>query len=342
MRLPWGDELAIDLGSANTHICVKGAGVVVREPSVIAFDVGGRRMVAAGLEAKRMLERDVEGVRVVRPIRGGVVADFDAAVAMLRHFLHQALGKRPFWSPLVITSHPDGATAVERRALVDTVRASGGGQVLGVQKALATALGGGLQVGGDTSQMVIDLGAGITNVGIIAMGLATTGISIRYGGCDLDEVIRRAIQRSQGIRISSASAEQVKLHVGTLLTPEEGDSMRVDGVTANGEPAINADINLADVPDLLMDGLDRIVAEVLWLLEELPPRQQSEIAANGAALTGGGALLGGVDAFLAEKLGIPVTVATDPPSCTTLGLESVLSDPHAVSLEGRRFKASSP
>ncbi len=340
MRLPWGDELAIDLGTANTHICLKGAGVVVREPSVIAFDAAGRRVVAVGLEAKRMLERDFEGVQVVRPIRGGVVADFDAAVAMLRHFLHQALGRRPFWGPLVITSHPDGATGVERRALIDTIRAAGAGQVVAVQRALGTSLGGGLKVGGDTSQMVIDLGAGLTNVGVVAMGLATTGISVRMGGDDLDVLIRRAIQRSQGIRVSPVSAEQVKLHVGTLLSPDEGDSMRIEGVAANGEPAISADVSLADVPDLLVHGLSRIIAETAWLLEELPPRQQSEIAASGAVLTGGGALLGGIDAFLAERLGIPVRIATDPLSCTILGLESVLNEPQAVSLEGRRFKAT--
>lgn len=340
MRLPWGDEPAIDLGTASTHICVKGAGVVVREPSVIAFDASGRRQVAVGLEAKRMLERNVEDVRVVRPIRGGMVADFDAAVAMLRHFLHQALGRRPLWSPLVVTSHPDGATPVERRALVDTIRAAGGGQVLGVQRALATALGAGIQIGGDTSRMIIDMGAGVTNVGIVAMGLATTGASLRYGGDDVDEVLRRAIQQTQGIRISPASAEQVKLHVGTLLPPEEDDSMRVEGVAADGGPPTSADISLTDIPDLLMRGLGRIADEISWLVEELPPRQQSEVAANGAVLTGGGALLGGVDAFLAEKLGIPVKVATDPLSCSILGLESVLSDPHAVSLEGRRFKAT--
>jgi rod shape-determining protein MreB len=340
MRLPWGDELAIDLGTANTHICVKDAGVVVREPSVIAFDAGGRRPVAVGLEAKRMLERDVEGVVVVRPIRSGVVANFDAAVAMLRSFIQQALGRRPLFNPLVIISHPNEATLVEQRALVDAVRAAGGGQLLSVQRALATALGGGLQISGDASQLVIDLGAGITNVSVVAMGLATTGISIRYGGDDLDEALRRAIKRTQGIRISPASAEQVKLHVGTLLPPDQSESMRVDGVGANGEPAVGADISLTDIPDLLARSLNRVVSEIAWLLEELPPRQQSEIAATGAVLTGGGALLGGIDSYFAEMLGIPVKVATDPPSCTILGLEAVLNDPHALSLGGRRFRTA--
>jgi rod shape-determining protein MreB len=338
MRLPWGDQIAIDLGTANTHICVKGVGVVVREPSVIAFDSSGRRPVAVGLEAKRMLERDVEGVQVVRPIRNGVVAHFDAAVAMLRTFIQQALGKRPLLNPLVITSHPNEATIVEQRALVDTIRASGGGQIISVQRALATALGSGLSIGGDQSQMVIDLGAGMTSASVVAMGLATTGISIRFGGDDLDEVIRRAVRRSQGIRISLSSAEQVKLHVGTLLPPDQSDSMRVDGVGANGEPAVGADISVTDVPELLTRGLTRVVGEIAWVLEELPPRQQTEVSATGAVLTGGGALLGGIDAFMAEWLGIPVRVATDPPSCTILGLEAVLNDPHAVSLDGRRFK----
>jgi rod shape-determining protein MreB and related proteins len=202
MRLPWSDELAIDLGTAHTHICVKGVGVVVREPSVIAFDAAGRRPVAVGLEAKRMLERDVEGVQVVRPIRGGMVADFDAAVTMLRHFLHQALGRRPLWSPIVVTSHPDGATPVERRALADAIRAGGGGQVMGVQRSLATALGAGVKIGGDTSQMVIDLGAGVTNVGVIAMDLATGGMTERQGATTL---MRPCAGRSARHRVSASA-----------------------------------------------------------------------------------------------------------------------------------------
>lgn len=286
-----------------------------------------------------MLERDVEGVQVVRPIRHGVVAHFDAAVAMLRAFIQQALGKRPLLNPLVITSHPNEATMVEQRALVDTIRAAGGGQIISVQRALATALGSGLSIGGDQSQMVIDLGAGMTSASVVAMGLATTGISVRFGGDDLDELIRRAVRRSQGIRISASSAEQVKLHVGTLLPPDQSDSMRVDGVGANGEPAVGADISVTDVPELLARGLTWVVGEIAWVLEELPPRQQTEVAASGAVLTGGGALLGGIDAFMSEWLGIPVRIATDPPSCTILGLEAVLNDPHAVSLDGRRFRA---
>lgn len=340
MRFPWTDQIAIDLGTANTHICVRGAGVVVREPTVIAFEAGDRRPVAVGLEAKRMLERDVEGVQVVRPVRGGVVADFDAAVVMLRHFLARALGRRPLFSPLVITSVPNEATSVEARVLSDTIRAAGGGQIVPVQRTLAAALGAGLRVDGDASQLVIDLGAGMTSIGVVAMGLATTGVSVRYGGDDMDEGIRRAIRRNQGIRISAAAAELAKLHVGSLLAPDDHDSLRVDGVAANGGGVASADIALAEVPEQLIRGLGRIVSEVLWIIEELPPRQQSEIAAAGAVLTGGGALLGGLDAFFAERLGIPVRVATDPPSCTILGLESVLNDPQAVSLDGRRFKAT--
>lgn len=339
MRFPWSEEIAIDLGSANTLVSVKGAGVVVREPTVIAFDASGRRPVAIGLEAKRMLERDVSGVRVCRPVRGGVVADFDAAVTLLRALVSQALGKRPLISPMVTTSHPNSSTTVEQRALVQVVRAAGGGEVLTVQRALATALGAGMPVDGDVSRMVIDMGAGVTNVGVIAMGMTTAGVSVRHGGDDLDEMIRRAVRRAQGIRISPASAEQVKLRVGTLLEHEEHESMRVDGVAADGEKDMSLDIPLTGVPELLMRGLARAMSEIMWLLEDLPPQAQTEIAANGAILTGGGALLGGVDAYLAERLGIPVAVATDPMSCTILGLESILNAPQAVSLDGRRFRA---
>ncbi len=342
MRLPWGEEIAIDLGSANTHICVKDAGVVVREASYIAFDAGGRHPVAVGLEARRMIERDVAGVQVIRPVRGGVVADFDAAVTMLRLFVHQALGRRPIISPMMITSHPDEASQVERRALIDALRSSGGGRVLSVQRALACAIGAGIPVGGDSSRMVIDLGAGVTDIGVIAMGMATTGVTIRYGGDDLNEIIRRAVKRSQGFSINCATAEQIKLHVGTLLEESNGSSMRVEASIDNGGTPLSTDIDLSEVPALLAHGLNRIIADIIWLLDELTPTQQNEIAANGAILTGGGALLEGIDAYFAQKLGIPVRVATDPLSSTILGLESVLNDPQAVSLQGRRFKATSP
>jgi rod shape-determining protein MreB and related proteins len=338
MRLPWGDELAIDVGTSNTHVCVRGAGVVVREPSVIAFEAGNRRAVAVGLEARRMIERGVEGVRVVRPVRGGVIADFDAAVLMLRHFLHRALGRRPIFAPLVVTSHPDDATPVERRALADAIHAAGGGQLVSVQRALANVLGTGMPVDSDSSQAIVDLGAGITNVGIVAMGLATCGTSIRSGGDDLDEMIRRAVRRAHGLRVSHVAAEQIKLHVGSLLPPENGQSMRVDGQPATDEGASSTDISLVDVPETLIRGLNRIVSEVVWFLEDLTPRQQAEVAANGLTLTGGGALLGGIDAYLAERLGVTVRIATDPMSCTILGLESILGSPHSVSMEGRRFR----
>jgi rod shape-determining protein MreB len=209
-----------------------------------------------------------------------------------------------------------------------------------VQKPLATALGAGVRVDGDTSRAVIDQGAGLTSVGVMAMGMSTTSLCVRFGGDDVDEVIRRAVKRAQGISIGAAAAEQIKLQVGTLLPAESNDSVRVDGAAGDGEAGAAADVSLADVPEVLLRALSRIVAEVAWLLEELPPSQHSEVAAAGAVLAGGGALLGAADAYLAERLGIPVQVATDPLSCTILGLEAVLNDPHAVSLEGRRFRTS--
>ena len=339
MRFPWGYELAIDLGTANTHICVKGAGVVVREPSMIAYDGAGRRPIAVGLEARRMLERDVQGVHVLRPIRGGVVADFDATVAMLRHLLHRALGRRPLITPRVIAALPNQATDVERRALADALHAAGGGEIIVVDKSLAAALGAGVRVEGDATRLVVDLGAGATSVGLVAMGMATTGTVVRFGGDDLDELIRRNVKRAQGIQISPTSAEQAKLQVGTLLPPEHGSSLRVDGIAGESGTPATADVALGDVPEMLVRGLNRPITEIAWLLEELPPSQRAEVAANGAVLTGGGALLGAVDAYLAEKLGIPVQVATDPASCTILGLEAMLNEPHAISLGGRRFRA---
>ena len=344
MRLPlWAEDIALDLGTATLRICVKDAGTVVREPTVIAYAGDKRQPAAIGEEAHRMLEREVPGMKVVRPVQGGVVADFDATVTLLKRFVQMALGRRPIIGPTILAAHPPQITPVEMRALTDAIHAAGGGQIPTVQSGLAAAVGAGLAVDGNTSHMVVDIGAGSTDISIVSLGLVTAGVSLRYGGDDLDEAIARAVKWSQGAKITRATAEEVKVRAGSVdpnLTPE---IMPVSAPSTNGNGGnkMSADVVVEDLSDILGRALRPIVAEISWVLEDLQPRQQQEIAEAGIILCGGTALLRGIDTFVADKLNIPVRVATDPMSCTILGLEAILKNIGALSLDGRRFSRTS-
>lgn len=332
MNLPWADELAIDLGTANLHISVKHGGVVVREPSVVAYGEGRRRPVAYGIEARRMLERAVDGVRVVQPIRGGVVADFDATVALVRHFIHQALGRRPMLNPVVVTACPTAATPVEQRALQDAIHAAGGGRVLMVPKSLAAAIGAGLPLDSVETDLLVDMGAGATDIGAVSMGMLSAGASPPLAGDRVDEAIVRHVKRTQGIRISATTAEEMKIQVGAVdpLLSGNGFSTSTDELQAY-------DVKMDEIPAVVADALAPIYDEIAWLIEQLPPKARAELGTHGITLTGGTALLKGLPEHIADRLGCPARVATDPMSCTILGLQSIVNDMNALSLGGRRF-----
>lgn len=334
MNLPWADELAIDVGTANLHISVKQGGVVVREPAVVAYTEGHRRPVAFGLEARRMQERAVEGVRIVQPIREGVVADFDAAVALLRHFIHHALGRRPMLNPVVVTACPTAATPVEQRALQDAIRAAGGGKILVIQKALAAAIGAGVSLETLETQFVVDIGAGAADIGAVSMGLLTNGASPALAGDWIDRAIVRHVKRTQGIRISETTAEEMKIHLGAVGPAVGGNG---NGFSTSTDELQAYDVKLDEIPAVVADTITGLYDEIAWLIEQLPPKARAELGANGIILTGGTSLLKGLPEHMADWLGVPVQVATDPMSCTILGLQSIANDMQALSLGKRRF-----
>jgi rod shape-determining protein MreB len=337
MLLPWTEQLGIDLGTANTHLCVKGAGVVVRESTAVAFHETRRRPVCYGTDAKRMLERQVPGVEVVRPVRRGVVAEFDAAVELVRHFLRQALGRRLLLNPALVVAAPLNATSVERRALTTSLRSAGGGHVFVVPKVLAAAVGAQVPVGSADCQMVVDVGAGATDIGAISMGAVISGTTLRYGGDDIDDGLIRAIKRSQGIRVDQPSAEEVKIRVGSVH-PELGqDTVRLSGLPANGNGPEPLAVVIQGAPELLLKAVLPIINDIAWVVDELPPRQRAEVEQTGLVLTGGCALLRGFPDLITHRLGLPARIAKDPLSCTILGIEAILGDLNALSLEGRRF-----
>jgi len=338
MRLPsWKHQLAIDVGTATVHISVKGGGVVVREPAVIAFSGHRRRAVAYGAEAKQMLDREVSEVEVVRPMQGGVVADFDAAVALLRHLIHQALAHRPLFAPTVITGEPTCGTQVERRALVTALRAAGAGEVIVIPRALAAAVGAGMPMDQADCRLIIDMGAGATDIGVLSAGMIIAGASLHFGGDDLDEAIVRFVKRRYQQRIGMATAEDIKVIAGATPGDLAPDQLRVDDPSGVSNGA--GGVRLAGIPELMAASLRPVAGEAQWLLESLPDRQVEEIAATEGVLTGGCALMRGTTEILSQELALTIRPATDPMSCTILGLESILTDLEALTLDGRRFNA---
>ena len=337
--LPWGEQLAIDVGTAYTKIAVKGQGVVVREPTLIAFSDGRRRPVAVGTEAQRLWEGVVSEVKVVRPVRGGVIADFASAVALLRRLIRQALGYRPFFSPSAVVAYPATATGVELQALGHSLEAAGIGQVTMVQKPLAAGLGAGLPLHSDESYLVVDVGAGATDIGLFCSGLVTAGYTVRYGGDDVDEAIIRAIRRDRGLRITSAAAEHIKKQVGAIHRNTNNGAVSVaDVVVVDEDHSVDYyDVEVDWVPQVLADAFEPVLEELSWVVENLPDSSRRELEVGGLVLAGGCVLLRGLPDLFRERLHLPVTLAPDPLSCTILGLEAILSDLPALSLNGRRF-----
>ncbi len=340
--LPWVAEIAIDVGTANVHVALKDGGVIVREPALVAYAPHTDTPAAFGIEARQMLEQGVTDVRVVQPLQGGVVADFTAAATMLRHYLQKTLGRRPLFSPTVLTGHPTAATPVAQRALVQVLRAAGAGRVIAVQKSLAAAIGAGLAIDAPEAQMIIDIGAGTTDAATMSMGMISEGLSVPLGGQSLDEALVRGIKRQQDIRLTRQAAEEIKLAVGSLDrslaaqppggSPNMGSfSNRADDVKAFG-------VQLDEVPDILADACLPIAEELSWMAAELPAKVRTQLATTGAVLTGGSALLRGLPEFLSSRVGLPLTVASDPMACTMLGLQAILNNLHALSLEGRRVR----
>jgi rod shape-determining protein MreB len=335
--LRWGEQVGIDLGTSHTQVCVRGEGVVVRQPTVIAYAEGKRGAYAIGEEARLMAGRDIPGVRVVHPMRGGVVADFDAAADLVRHCLRETLGRRPFVSPVVVAAAPTESTPVEQRALHDCLRNGGAGRVYLVPKGLAAGRGLQQPIEQAEARMIVDVGGGATDIAIMSMGAITGGNSLHYGGDDLDEALVRWVKRRGGVRIGLHTAEQIKLRVSAVAPELARQQISLDDLHSNDGSLLAANVPLHEVPNVLAKAVAPIGGEIRWLLEGLPPERRAELAANGMALTGGTALLRGLASLMEEQTKLPVTVAQDPLSCTILGIESILDDLDSLSLSGRRF-----
>ncbi len=324
-------DMAIDLGTANTLVYVKGRGVVLDEPSVVAIaDVRGKKQVlAVGEEAKMMLGRTPGYISAIRPLRDGVIADFEVAEEMIKHFIRKAHRRRDFASPLVIICVPSGSTAVERRAIQESAESAGARKVLLIEEPMAAAIGAGLTVTEPSGSLIVDVGGGTTEVAVIALGGIVYSRSIRVGGDKMDEAIMNYIRRSHSLLVGESTAERIKIDIGAATPPddaEDGPWLDVKGRDVmNGVPR-EVRLSRRQIADSLAEPVAAIVEAVTVALENTPPELASDIVDKGIVLTGGGALLCRLDEVLREATNLPVMVAENPLSCVALGTGRALEE----------------
>ena len=323
-------DMAIDLGTANTLVYVKGRGIVLNEPSVVAIvEVKGKKQVlAVGEEAKQMLGRTPGNIRAIRPLRDGVIADFEVAEEMIKYFIRKVHNRRSFASPLVIICVPSGSTAVERRAIQESAESAGARRVFLIEEPMAAAIGAGLPVTEPTGSMVVDIGGGTTEVAVLSLGGIVYARSVRVGGDKMDEAIIGYIRRNHNLLVGESSAARVKEEIGSACPPEDGDgaTMEIKGRDLmNGVPK-ELIISERQVSESLAEPVGAIIETVKVALEHTAPELAADIVDKGIVLTGGGALLGNLDFVLRHATGLPVSLADDPLSCVVLGTGRALEE----------------
>ena len=323
-------DMAIDLGTANTLVYVKGRGIVLNEPSVVAIlDRGGKRQVLAiGEEANRMIGRTPGNIRAIRPMRTGVIGDFEVAEEMLKHFIRNAYRRRLLVHPRMIVSVPSGATKVERRAIKEAADAAGASRIYLLEEPMAAAIGAGLPISEPTGSMIVDIGGGTTGIAILSLGGIVESETLDVAGYRLDEVISAYIRRAHNVAIGEATAERIKIEMGSALRPKEGvgKTAKVNGFDLfRGIPRA-LEITELEIADCLAEPIAAIVEGVKRTLERTAPELSSDISDKGIVLTGGGALLGQLDGLLRLATGLPVTIAENPLTCGAIGAGRVLEE----------------
>jgi len=323
-------DMAIDLGTANTLVYVKGRGIVLNEPSVVATaSVKGRKQVlAVGEEAKMMLGRTPGNIEAIRPLRDGVIADFEIAEEMIKHFIRKVHNRRGFSAPQVIVCVPSGSTAVERRAIQESAESAGARRVFLIEEPMAAAIGAGLPVTEPTGSMVVDIGGGTTEVAVLSLGGIVYSRSVRVGGDKMDEAIIAYIRRNHNLLVGEGSAERIKKEIGSACVPPDGDGgvMEIKGRDLmNGVPK-ELVISERQIAESLAEPVSAIIEGVKVALEHTAPELAADIVDKGIVMTGGGALLGNIDLVLRHATGLPVTLAEEPLSCVALGTGRCLEE----------------
>ncbi|KGT39862.1 rod shape-determining protein MreB [Heyndrickxia coagulans P38] len=321
-------DLGIDLGTANTLVFIKGKGIVVREPSVVAIQTDTKQIVAVGDAAKKMIGRTPGNIVATRPMKDGVIADYETTAAMMKYYIQQATNKKGFFSknPYVMVCVPSGITAVEERAVIDATRQAGARDAFTIEEPFAAAIGAGLPVWEPTGSMVVDIGGGTTEVAIISLGGIVTSQSIRVAGDEMDEAIISYIRKNYNLLIGDRTAEQIKMEIGSAGEPEGIEPMDIRGRDLLTGLPKTITISADEVADALHDTVYAIVDAVKYTLEQTPPELAADIMDRGIVLTGGGALLRNLDHVISKETEMPVLIAENPLDCVAIGTGSALEN----------------
>lgn len=325
----FSNDLAIDLGTANTLVYVKGRGIILNEPSVVAIRKdarGGSKVLAVGKEAKKMLGRTPGNINAVRPLKNGVIADFEITEAMLRHFIRKAHNRRTLVRPRIIVCVPSGITQVEKRAVRESSESAGARDVFLIDEAMAAALGAGLPITEPTCNMVVDIGGGTTEVAVISLAGIVYSNSTRVGGDKMDEAILQHVKRKYNLLIGITTSEVIKNSIGNAYPGDHIETIEVKGRDLHtGIPKILA-IDSEEIREAISEQVETIVEAVHTALEQTPPELSADIVDSGIILTGGGALLKGLDVLLKEETKLPITITEDPLSTVVLGAGKALDN----------------
>ncbi|MFX4262646.1 rod shape-determining protein [Pelotomaculum propionicicum] len=332
-----GSDIGVDLGTANVLVFVRGKGIVLHEPSVVAMDKESGRVIAVGSEARRMLGRTPGNIIALRPLRDGVIADYDVTEKMLRYFISKSDGGRKFFfRPRIMVCIPSGVTGVEERAVRQAAIQAGAKEAYLIEEPLAAALGAGLDISQPSGTMVIDIGGGTTDIAVLSLGGIVCSKSLRVGGDKIDEAIVKYIRREYSLAIGERTGEELKMEIGTAdLKGADDKSMEIRGRDMLSGLPKGVVVSRRQVHDAIKEVLDLIVSGVKEVLERTSPELAADIVNKGIILTGGGALLDGMDRLLSRETGLPIYVADDPLSCVAKGTGRALNNMGIISAASR-------
>jgi len=322
----FSNDIGIDLGTANTLVNVKDHGIVLREPSVVAVKSGTNQVLAVGDDAKRMLGRTPGNIVAIRPLKDGVIADFEVTEAMLRHFMRKVHNRRTMVRPRVVIAVPSGITEVEKRAVKESAQQAGAREVYLIEEPMAAAIGVGLPVQEAAANMIVDIGGGTTEVAIISLSGIVYSRSVRVAGDELDESVVQYMKRAYNLMIGERTAEEIKIRMGSAYPQEKETSIEVKGRDLVAGLPKTVTVTSSEIREAMLDPLNTIVDSVRVTLERCPPELSADLVDRGVVLAGGGALLRGLDRLLMEETGLPVHVAEDPLSAVAEGAGKVLDE----------------
>jgi rod shape-determining protein MreB len=325
----FSNDLAIDLGTANTLVVAKDRGIVINEPSVVAVHRNSRgqtKVLAVGKEAKEMLGRTPGSITAIRPMRDGVIADFEVTQVMLRHFIKKATSEHSLFRPRIIICIPFGITQVEKRAVKESAQMAGAREVFLIEEPMAAAIGAGLPIMEPSGNMIVDIGGGTTEVAVISLGGIVFSKSVRVAGDKFDEAILNYIKRKYSLLVGERTSEQIKIAIGNAYPFEDEKTYEVKGRDMITGAPKTIEINSEEIRDALAEPVSAVADAIKLALERTPPELAADIVDNGIILAGGGSLLANLDILIKEKTGLPVALAEDPLTCVVRGSGKVLQD----------------